>query len=410
MKSELTVYVLCVLAMVIQPCDAQRVRPGIDVFISKTYKDYKGSRLGLITNQTGVTSDLESSADAIFRLKDPKLIKLFGPEHGIRGDVEGGNKIGNEKDKQTGLPVYSLYGSTRKPTVEMLAEVDVLLYDIQDVGNRTYTYISTMAYAMQACARNSIRFVVLDRPIPLYGRIVDGNVLDPAFSSFIGLYPIPYVYGMTPGELAVLFNEEFDIGADLEVVRMEGYNHNMEFEDTGLYWIPSSPHIPHAETAYYCATTGCMGELHTVCIGVGYTLPFELVGTAWIDGDDLADALNARNLPGVIFRPVHFRPYYHVFAGQHCSGVQILVTDTKRFLPFTTQVHILEAIQLLYPDNRFLDARNQTHRIASFNKAAGTDQLRRQLLAGMSAEQIIDGYRSDLSTFKKIRSKYLLYE
>lgn len=385
-------------------------RLGIDVFVRDGYQAYLGKKVGLITNATGMSSERVSSVDAIHRLGDPELVKLFGPEHGIRGDAYGGDRVVDRRDPRTGLPVISLYGRQRKPTGEMLRDIDVLFYDIQDVGNRTYTYISTMAYAMQAAAENNVAFVVLDRPIPMFGHLVDGNVLDPAFSSFIGLYPLPYVYGMTPGELAHFINGEFRIDANLNVIKMEGYDHGMEFEDTGLLWIPTSPHIPKWETAYHYAATGCMGELHTVCVGVGYTLPFELVGAEWIDGHILADDLNSRNLPGVYFHPTFFKPFYSVFKDRACSGVQLILTDRKKFLPFTTQIHILEAIQARFPQSRFLDSREKRQRISSFHKASGTDQIRMDILAGKSAEEIFQGFQEELRRFKEKRRRYLLYE
>jgi uncharacterized protein YbbC (DUF1343 family) len=382
------------------------VKLGVDVFIEKAYKEYRGKNLALITNATGVTSNLKSTIDVLLELKDPALIKLFGPEHGIRGDAYGGDKVDDTIDKKTGLPVYSMYGKHRKPTKEMLANVDVLIYDIQDIDNRTYTYINTMAYAMQAAAENNIEFLVFDRPIAMYGNLVDGNILDINFSSFIGLYPIPYVYGMTPGELAKLINKEFDINASLSVIKMEGYNHEMEFGDTGLIWVPTSPHIPRYETAYFCAATGAIGELHSVCVGIGYTLPFELIGEEWIDNNLFADDLNSRNLPGVFFKPTTFKPFYSVFKNKICYGVQLLITDSKKFQPFFTQIHILESIQKLFPENEFL----QKGRTSSFDRAAGTDRIRLALMDGLSAEEIIASYVSDLNQFKLLRKKYLLYE
>ena len=400
----------CLLWIGYSTCRGQSVRLGVDIFVSEVHAQYAGMRIGLITNQTGMTSSMESTVDALYRLGDPVLVKLFGPEHGIRGDAHGGDEISDVIDRKTGLPVYSLYGGTRKPTESMLEGVDVLVYDIQDIGNRTYTYIYTMALAMQSAEEKGIPFVVFDRPIPMDGNLVDGNILDPKFSSFIGLYPIPYVYGMTPGELAGFFNQEFHINADLRVIRMEFYDHGMNYEDTGLIWIPTSPHIPRAETAYHCAATGCIGELHTVCVGIGYTLPFELIGADWIDGDDLAENLNSRRLPGVFFRPVFFRPFYHEFEGVSCSGVQILIQDSKIFHPFTTQVHILAALQELYPESGFLTNIQKKSRIATFDRAAGTDLLRQKVLARKSAELILKSFRKDLEKFKRKRKEYLLYE
>jgi len=382
-----------------------KIKLGVDVFLSEAYKTYEGKKIGLITNSSGVTSELESNIDAFHNLSNINLVKLFGPEHGIRGDVYAGGEIENSADTKTGIPVYSLYGKYKKPSKDMLEGLDVLIYDIQDIDNRTYTYIYTMAYAMQAAAENDIEFIVLDRPIAMYGNLVDGNILDPEFSSFIGLYPIPYIYGMTPGELAMLFNKEFDINAKLTIVKMEGYNHEMDFDDTGLSWIPTSPHIPRSETPYYCAATGNLGELGTVCVGVGYTLPFELVGEEWMDGNKLAEELNSRKLPGIYFRPVNFKPFYTNFKDRKCRGVQLIINNRKVFKPFLTSIHIATAIQKLFPDSNFLESDRKT----SFDKAAGTDKIRKLILEGKSATEIVATYEKDLEQFLEIRKKYLLY-
>ncbi len=388
----------------------QRFKLGVDVFLDVLYPEYRGKRLGLITNATGMTSGMISTIDGLYSLENPKLVALFAPEHGLRGDVHAGEEITDDVDRRTGLPVHSLYGRSRKPSKKMLENIDVLIYDIQDTGNRTYTYIYTMAYAMEAAAENNIEFIVLDRPIPMYGHLVDGNVLEERFSSFIGRYPIPYVYGMTPGELAMFFNNEFNIHAKLTVVRMEGYSHEMDFRDTGLFWIPPSPHIPRYETAYYCAATGAIGELGTLCIGIGYTLPFELIGQEGIDGYKLAGELNSRELPGVFFRPTVFKPFYSGFKDKSCSGVQILITDTKRFLPFSTQIHILEAVQKLYPERQFLGKEYSRTRMSGFNRAAGTDRIIRDILDGKTADEIIGSYQKEFNYFLQKRLKVLLYE
>ena len=382
-----------------------RVKLGIDVLLEKRFDLIKGKKIGLITNQTGVTSDLRSTIDVLNENPAVQLIALFGPEHGVRGDIGGGEKIQTYKDKKTGIIVYSLYGETYKPTEEMLKNIEVLLYDIQDIGSRAYTYIYTMAYAMEAARDAGILFVVLDRPNPLGGEKIAGNVLDPKFSSFVGLYPIPYIYGMTVGELAQLFNKEFNINCKLTVVPMEGWKRNMRWEDTGLMWIPTSPHVPHSETATFVATTGCIGELGTVSVGAGYTSPFELIGTPWIDGEELANELNARNLPGVYFRPTYFRPYYFKFIKEQCSGVQIHIVDYDEFQPVKTQVHILTALQKLYPDKKIFE----TRRISNFDRAFGTDQIRKAIINGDPAEKIIEPWERQLDKFKKIRENYLIY-
>lgn len=382
------------------------VKPGIDVLLEKRLDLIKGKTIGLITNQTGVTTQLKSTIDAINELRDVELIALFGPEHGVRGDIPGGETVPKYRDKKTGIMVYSLYGETRRPTPEMLKNVDVLIYDIQDIGSRAYTYIYTMAYAMEAARKANIQFIVLDRPNPLGGIRVEGNVLDPKFSSFIGLYPIPYIYGMTVGELAKMFNNQFKIKCDLVIVPMEGWKRTMTYDETGLFWIPTSPHVPHSKTSYFVATVGCIGELQTVSIGVGYTSPFELIGAPWMDGEEFAKEMNSRNLPGVCFRPTYFRPYYFLFIEEQCSGVQIHILDEDKFEPVTTQVHILTAIRKLYPHQNIFNPKQ----IAMFNKAFGTDEVRKAVLRNDAAEDIVAPWSNQLEQFKKIREKYLIYK
>ena len=276
------------------------VKPGIDVLRSRGFDILKGKRVGLITNPTGVSSDLEQTVDILHSAPGVKLVALFGPEHGVRGDAEGGKIVDSFNDSQTGLPVYSLYGKTRKPTKDMLRGIDVLVYDIQDIGVRSYTYISTLGLAMEAAAENNVTFVVLDRPDPLTGVRVEGPMLDQKYKSFIGAYRIPYVYGMTAGELAEMINMEGwlenGVKCKLVVVPMEGWKRSMWWDETGLPWVPTSPHIPHASTPQFYVMTGLLGELGTANQGVGYTMPFELVGASWVNGNKLADYLNSRGL------------------------------------------------------------------------------------------------------------------
>ncbi len=381
------------------------VKPGIDVLLEKRLDLIKGKRIGLITNQTGITSALKSAIDALYELSDVHLVALFGPEHGVRGDIPGGDRVSSYQDKKTGITVYSLYGETYKPTPDMLKNVDVLLYDIQDIGSRAYTFIYTMAYGMEAARDTKIPFIVLDRPNPLGGNRVEGNVLDPNFKSFIGLYPIPYIYGMTVGELAQLFNKEFNINCNLTVVPLEGWTRDMTYEDTGLLWVPTSPHVPHSETAYLVAAIGCIGELGTVSEGVGTPSPFEFIGAPGMDGDKLADELNSKNLPGVYFRPTFFRPFYLRFIKEQCGGVQIHILDKDRFEPAATQIHILTTIQKLYSERNIFN----TPRISSFDRAFGTDEVRKAVLRGDSAEKIIASWQAQLENFKQIREKYFIY-
>jgi len=384
---------------------APKVKVGIEVLESQNFQPLQGKRVGLITNPTGVTGDLRSTIDVLKTAQGVHLVALFGPEHGVRGDMPGGQHIEHYTDQRTGLPVYSLYGPTRKPTPEMLNGMDALVYDIQDIGTRAYTYIYTMAYAMEAAGEKGIEFYVLDRPNPLGGERVEGPVLDPRFKSFIGLYPIPYIYGMTVGELARLLNAEFGIGAKLRVIPMAGWQRAMTFQETGLPWVPTSPHVPHATTPLFEATTGVLGELGTVNEGVGYTLPFELVGAPWVDPDRLAEELNRRRLPGVYFRPLYYRPFYSSLQGQRCGGVQIHILDPRAYRAMATQVHLLEALQKLYPEQRILSKGN----VKSFDQAMGTDAVRLALESGETAESIIAKWQEGLQEFLKKRARYLLY-
>ena len=382
------------------------IKLGIDVLLEKKFNLIKGKRVGLITNPSGVNCQLKSTVDLLYKHPDVRLAALFAPEHGIRGSIPAGQSASTYIDSITGLKVYSLYGNTKKPTKEMLAGIDMLVFDIQDVGSRTYTYIYTMAYAMEAAKEAGIPFIVLDRPNPICGTLVDGNVLRPEFKSFIGLYPIAYVHGMTVGELAFLFNREFGIGAQLQVIPMDGWKRTMTFAETGLSWVPTSPHIPTPETALYYATTGFIGELSTLSVGVGYTLPFKVVGAPWINGQKLAEELNKRNLPGITFLPTYWQQFYGIFAGSQVSGVALHITNVIIYKPFATGIHILEAIRKLYPRQElFNDSRS-----SMFNLAVGTNTIGERLKAGASADEIITDYQKELESFKKIRQEYLLYK
>ncbi len=390
-----------------------QTKSGIEVLAESNFKLLQGKRVGLITNPTGISSNYISTVDILAKAKGVNLVALFGPEHGVRGDVTAGGKVDNFTDPATGLPVYSLYGKTRKPTPEMLKGIDALVYDIQDIGSRSYTFINTMALAMEAAAENNIEFIVLDRPNPLNGNRVEGNVLDLKFKSFVGQYPIPYVYGMTCGELAELLNNEGWLEdqkkCKLTVIKMENWKRWMHWENTKLPWVLTSPHIPNSQTALYYSAIGMVGELGTVNIGVGYTMPFQLVGQEWINGSQLADALNAKQLPGVIFRPLSFKPYYGKQIGKQLSGVQIHITDNATINLTNIQLHVIEVLIKLYPDkNPFVLA--DSNRNAMFDKVAGTDDVRKKLTNGVSASTIIESWQNNVAQFMKVRKKYLLYE
>ncbi|MDI6784673.1 MAG: DUF1343 domain-containing protein [bacterium] len=387
------------------------VKPGISVLLKEQKELIAGKRVGLITNPTGITPNLISTADAIAKIRGTKLTALYGPEHGIRGDIFAGDTVDTYTDAKTGVPVYSLYGKTRKPTQEMLENIDALIFDIQDVGSRYYTYVYTMAYAMEAAKEKGIPFIVLDRPNPINGELIEGPVLDPKFSSFIGLYSIPIVHGLTVGELAKLFNQEFNIHCDLRIVPVKGWKRTMTFTETKLPWVATSPHIPQPSTVWYYATTGFIGELHTICIGVGYTLPFEIVGASWINGERLAKELNREKLPGIIFRPLTFRAYYYIFKDQVCQGIQVHITKLKEFSPVMVGMHILATIYKMYPERTIFpaDLPQPGSRLKMFYQAIGSDSVQKMLEQGKSAEEIIASWQEGLEAFKKVREKYLLY-
>jgi len=394
------------------PTGEMKVLNGIDALIADGFKPLVGKRIALITNPTGVTRDLRSTIDVLHAAATVHLVALFGPEHGVRGDVFAGDKIEDTRDPATGVPVYSLYGQNRKPTRQQLSGVEMIVYDIQDIGARSYTYISTMTLAMEAAAEHHIPFVVLDRPNPLTGNRIEGRPLDKKFASFIGMHPIPYLYGMTCGELARMINGEGwladGVKCELIVIGMHGWKRDMWFNDTELSWVPTSPHIPHSRVAMFYPATGIMGELRIISEGVGYTQPFELAGAPFItDAKAFSQALNDCHLSGVIFRPMYFRPYYiDRIKGKRCAGVQIHITDRDRVDLTGIQFHIMDVVQQLYPDVELFGH----NRDKSFDRACGTDRIRKLFQKHKSADDIIKYWNSDCGSFMRKRAKYLIYE
>jgi uncharacterized protein YbbC (DUF1343 family) len=391
-----------------------RVKLGIDVLEYSNFQKIKGKNIGLITNQTGVNSDLKSTIDILNESMELNLIALFGPEHGVRGDVEGGKHITFYKDPKTNLPVYSLYGTTKRPNFEMLKDLDVLVYDIQDIGVRSYTFISTMGLAMESASENNLEFVILDRPNPLGGEKVEGNLVDEDYRSFISQFDIPYVYGLTCGELAKLLVGEkmVNVSPDFnpEVVEMGNWQRSMLWEETGLQWIPTSPHIPNQFSAVFYPMTGILGELRSaISIGVGYTLPFQIVGAEWIDSYKLIDQLSNYQIPGLIFRPITFQPYYAFGMGEILSGVQIHISDYGEVDLIKTQFYIIDALRKIYPENNLLDSASERE-IVMFNKAVGTDRIFSLLEDGRSLDEIFDYLDKDIDSFKEISKKYYLYK
>jgi len=386
---------------------AHKLILGIDNFLQNHTGLVAGKRVGLLTNPSGVNGQLQATSDLLFENQQIDLRAFYGPEHGIRGNFFAGHKVSDTTDVKTGLPVFSLYGQRRKPTPEILEQVDVIIVDIQDIGIRGYTYIYTMAMVMEAAADNEKSIIVLDRPNPIGGLKIEGNLIEPEYFSFVGLYPIPYRPGMTIGELAWLFNVEFGIDCDLTVIPMIGWMRDMYWDDTGLSWIPTSPHVPHAETILPMIATGTFGELNTLSEGVGYTSPFEIAGAPWINGEEFAAALNQLNLPGVYFRPISFMPYYFRYKDENCQGVQLHITDRDLFTPYVAGLYMMKTHMELYPEQDLFA--NQS-RISMFNKIIGNDHIMEMLRNGVSVADIEQSWQPELNEFIKTRKKYLLYE
>lgn len=388
-----------------------RVKTGLEVLKEQNFKILEGKRVGLITNPTGVDNDLRSTIDILHEAKNVKLVALFGPEHGVRGDAHAGDLVGNLNDKVTGLPVYSLYGDTRKATPEMLKGIDVLVYDIQDVGCRSYTFISTMGFAMEAAAENNIEFVVLDRPDPLNGLKVEGNLAEDKFISFVSQFKIPYVYGLTCGELALMLNGEHMIKkpCKLHVVRMEGWKRSMNFIQTGLPWVPTSPQIPDAVSPLFYPVSGILGELEYISEGVGYTIPFQMFGAEWIDAEALAVRMNSLNLPGVRFRPIHFKPFFGTGQGKNFQGVQVHMIDYNKAVLSDIQFYVMQEVAAMYPDKAvFKNAREE--RFDMFDKVSGSDQIRLRFEKNNRFEDIKDYWYKDVESFRQLSKKYYLYK
>ena len=412
MKFSYTLLLLLSLAL-ISSANAQKIRikTGIEVLKDEHFRRLEGKRVGLITNPTGVDNLLRSTIDILHEAPNVRLVALYGPEHGVRGNAHAGDTIGGSIDPATGLPVYSLYGKTRKPTRDMLRDIDVLVYDIQDIGCRSFTYISTMGLAMQAAAEAGIDFIVLDRPNPLGGERVEGCVVEDGYTSFVSQYPIPYVYGLTCGELARLLNEEGMIGARcrLHVVKMRGWRRRMDYAATGLPWVLPSPHIPHAETALFYPATGILGELGTLSIGVGYTLPFQLFAAPWIDAAQLARRMNALRVPGVTFRPIYLKPFYATFKGEFIQGVQVHLTDARRAALGELQFLVTQELATLYPSHNPLQEADSV-RLRMFDKVCGSPEIRRRFSRRFRWDDVRDYWMKDSAPFRRLSRKYYLYK
>ncbi len=390
----------------------QKVLLGLDVLERDNFSILSGKRVGLITNHTGLNNRLVSNVNLFTAAKNFDLVSVFSPEHGFRGFNSAGESIDDYTDSTTGIKYYSLYGKRQKPTPEMLTDIDVLVYDIQDIGCRSYTYISTLGYAMEAAAENNILFVVLDRPNPIGGIRVEGNIVEDNFISFVSRYKIPYVYGLTCGELAYLLNEEGmltkGVKCKLNIIKMNGWERWMHFNDTGLIWVPTSSNVPNSTTPFYLVATGILGELVTISIGITYTLPFQIFATEWINPDTLAYHMNNLNLPGVIFRPITFKTNYGIWLDKILNGVQIHFTDVEKINLIELQFHFMEVHNKLYPDMKIFELTDST-RIKMFDKVMGTDQIRLKFTERYRVEDIKDILKKDINQFREISKKYYLY-
>lgn len=383
------------------------MEPGIRVLLEDSLHLIRGRRVGLITNHTGIAvrpgNGVMSSIDLLYRHPEVELAALYSPEHGIRGDAEAGERVADGMDEETGLPVHSLYGDTRKPTPEMLAGVDVLLFDIQDIGARYYTYVWTMALAMEAAGENGIPFVVLDRPNPIGGALVQGNVLDPEFSTFVGLYPVPMRHGMTAGELARLLQGEFGIDVALTVAPVRGWYRGMLFEETALPWVAPSPNMPDLTSALHYPGT-CLFEGTNLSVGRGTGRPFQQVGAPFLDGSELARSLNDRGLPGVRFEAVRFTPMGP--GDGKWDGVEV---GGVRFVATGPDYDPTEAAVAALVEARRLAGGAWEWREAHFDRLAGTRTLREGVEAGLEPRDLVREWPGQRDAFSKLAQPYLIY-
>ena len=407
-------YALGVLLLLGITAHAQ-VYTGIDMLERYGFEELQGKRVGLVTNPSGVDRNLRSTIDILMDAPGVELVALFGPEHGVRGDAYAGDHVASGKDPKTGLPVHSLYGSTRKPTPQMLKGIDVMVYDIQDIGTRSYTFISTLGLVMRACAEQDIEVMVLDRPNPLGGLKVEGSYVEPGFHSFLSEFRIPYVYRLTVGELAALINEEgLNCGVDgkeaplkcrLSVIPMRGWERWMLYRDTGLPWILPSPNIPSMESAIGYPSAGIAGEFGYLGIGVGFTIPFQAFTAPWIDADKLKERLDSYGLPGVAFRTIHYKPISGS-APELQHGVQFFYTDYEAATITLTQFYVMQALQELYPGRNPYKTLKKTRML---DIVCGTDYVRREFGKRLKVEDIRDFWMKDAEAFKELSRNYYLY-
>ena len=382
------------------------VQYGLDRLLAEGHPGLKGKRIGLITNHTGIDVRLRSNIDLLHQHPDFNLVALFGPEHGVRGNAAAGEHVDSYTDARTGLPVYSLYGDSRRPSSESLADIEALVFDILDCGCRYYTFVYTMAYTMQAAAAHGISYFVLDRPNPITGMQVEGNVLKMGFESFVGYYPIPMRHGLTVGELAKLFNDEFGIGCNLQVVPMSGWQRSMWWDQTGNPWVMPSPNLPTPEVSLVYAGT-CLFEGTNLSEGRGTTKPFQIIGAPWVVAVDWAEALNDLGLGGIIFRQTYFTPTFSKHQGLLCGGVELHITDRDIFCPTLVALEMIAVVRKLYPHSfAWLEPSNGRY---FFDLLAGTDQLRLDLERGVAPAEIVAGWEEELNAFVAVSNSYLIY-
>ena len=385
-----------------------RVRLGLESLLAERLDLIAGRRVGLVASPSSVDQALTSTVTGLHQHPRVNLVALFGPEHGLRGEAQAGEPVSTYSDPVTGLPVYSLYGDTQKPTPEMLRDVDVLIFDLQDAGVRFYTYLATLAYVMQAAAEQRLPLIVLDRPAPIGGHKVEGPLLDPAYRSFVGPYPIPIRYGMTIGEIARLLNETFGIGCPLEVVPMSGWERGMWFDQTGLPFVPPSPNLPTLQSLTLYPGT-CLVEGTNLSEGRGTTRPFEYIGAPWIDAEDLAQRLNDLALPGVRFRPVYFVPAFSKHRDQPCQGVHLYVQDREQFQPITVTLHLLACIRSAYPDHFAWHEPWTCGGHHPIDLLSGGSAVREHLDSERPVAELVDGWAGALRAFCDCRARVLLY-
>lgn len=405
-------FILCIPFLSYAHETPKPVTPGIERLLSPTYLHLlKGKKVGLLTNHTAVNAEMQSSIDLLkahAKKHEFQIVALFAPEHGINGAAHASESVKDQVDVD-GIPIFSLHGATQRPSLAMLKNVEVMICDMQDIGSRSYTYITTLFYMMEEAAKAKVPVIITDRPNPINGVTIDGPLLEEQWRSMVGYINVPYCYGMTIGELAKYFNEEYHVGCQLQVIPMEGWKRWMSFEDTHLPWIPTSPHIPEATTPTFYPMTGIIGELQMVSIGVGYTLPFKLIGAPWIDAMAFAKQLNAQKLPGIYFSPFYFKPFYGKFAKEECQGVLIVVHDHLQYQPVTTQYVIIGLLKSLYPQ-KFQEAMEASKgRKEMFCKVNGTDKIYTIMKEKKHFAWEIRTFQQDQrDAFRKKREKYLL--